>query len=216
MAAEHDLAPTCLLVPGLDNSGPGHWQTVWEQQRTDCRRVQLGLWDDPNRNVWISRIDQAVSSAEGPVILVAHSLGCQAVAWWAALLGPSLPGKVIGALLVAPPDVERPGTPESVARFAPTPRVPLAFPTIVVASTDDGWCSPEAAQDLATAWNAAFVLLEGEGHINAASGVGDWIEGQALLDRLSQAPQQKRRSANAVHIGGASGAAGSISPLTLR
>ena len=76
---EDQLSPVCLLVPGLGNSGPGHWQTIWQQQRPDCVRVELGLWEQPIRNVWISRLDQAVSAANGPVVLVAHSLGCHAV-----------------------------------------------------------------------------------------------------------------------------------------
>ena len=63
---ELGLSPLCLIVPGLGDSGPGHWQTIWERERHDCLRVQLGVWDDPNRNVWISRIDQAVGAAQGP------------------------------------------------------------------------------------------------------------------------------------------------------
>lgn len=178
------LSPICLTVPGLGGSGPGHWQTVWEQERPDCLRIQLGVWDNPNRNVWISRIDQAVAAAQGPVVLVAHSLGCQAVLWWTSLLGEDVRSNVVGALLVAPPDVERPGADPRVARFAPTPTAILPFPAIVVASTDDPWSDPAHTQELAGAWGAQFELLEGEGHINAASGLGPWPEGQELLERL--------------------------------
>lgn len=181
---ELSLSPLCLTVPGLGNSGAGHWQTVWERQRPDCLRVQLGLWDDPIRNVWISRLDQAVSAAQGPVVLVAHSLGCHAVLWWTKLLGDAVPGNVVGALLVAPPDVDRAGAAPAVARFAPTPQTILPFPAIVVASTDDPWCDADRSDELAARWGAKFVLLEGEGHINAASGLADWPEGQALLEAL--------------------------------
>jgi len=178
------LSPLCLIVPGLGNSGAGHWQTIWEQQRRDCLRVQLGLWDDPIRNVWISRIDQVVSAAQGPVVLVAHSLGCHAVLWWARLLGDAVPRNVVGALLVAPPDVDRAGAPAPLVRFTPTPQAMLPFPTIVVASSDDPWGDPDRTEDLAARWGAEFVLLEGEGHINAASGLGDWPAGQELLESL--------------------------------
>ncbi len=199
---ELSLSPVCLIVPGLGNSGAGHWQTIWEQQRHDCLRVQLGMWDDPVRNVWISRIDQAVSAAQGPVLLVAHSLGCHAVLWWTRLLGDSVPGNVVGALLVAPPDVDRSDAAPTLKRFAPTPQAILPFPTIVVASTDDPWCEAERTEELAARWGAEFVLLEGEGHINATSGLGDWREGQdlleGLLDARPRAPTQAARGGRVV------------------
>src|SRR3546814_6249886 len=47
-------APLCLIVPGLNNSGPSHWQTLWEQSRPDCERVDLGMWSRPHRNHWRS------------------------------------------------------------------------------------------------------------------------------------------------------------------
>jgi len=181
---ELDLSPLCLTVPGLGGSGPGHWQTIWERERHDCLRIELGVWDNPNRNVWISRVDQAIAAAQGPVVLVAHSLGCHAVLWWASLLGEDVRANVVGALLVAPPDVDRAGTDSRVARFAPAPSALLPFPAIVVASNDDPWCDAGRSRELAGAWGADFELVEGEGHINAASGLGAWREGQDLLERL--------------------------------
>ncbi|MDO6414755.1 alpha/beta hydrolase [Sphingomonas sp. BIUV-7] len=199
MMFEEDLrrSPTCLIVPGLGNSGPGHWQTLWEQERADCRRVELGCWDTPVRNVWIGRIDQAVRAAGGPVILVAHSLGCIAVAWWAGLLGQDVTSRVAGALLVAPPDVDRCRSPDVIARFAPTPLAPLPFPALVVASTDDPYCRRDRAADMASAWLADLVLLDDLGHINAGSGLGRWSEGQALLDRLMEGDVRRRATARA-------------------
>ncbi|MES2496995.1 MAG: alpha/beta hydrolase [Pseudomonadota bacterium] len=68
--------PLCLVVPGLDNSGPDHWQSFWEDKRDNCRRVDLGCWSEPDRRIWTERLDAAVAMVEGPVVLVAHSLGC--------------------------------------------------------------------------------------------------------------------------------------------
>lgn len=182
---EEDLrrSPSCLIVPGLGNSGPGHWQTIWEQERQDCSRVELGCWDMPVRNLWIGRLDDAVRASRAPVVLVAHSLGCLAVAWWAGLLGQDVSSRVTGALLVAPPDVDRSERP-ILARFAPTPRIALPFPALVVSSTDDPYCQPDRAEEMASAWLADFVLLEDHGHINSASGLGRWSSGQGLLNRL--------------------------------
>jgi len=181
---ELGLSPLCLIVPGLHDSGPGHWQTIWERERHDCLRVQLGMWGDPVRNVWISRIDQAVAAAQGPVVLVAHSLGCHAVLWWASLLGEEVRSNVVGALLVAPPDVDRLGADPRIERFAPAPKAILPFPTTVVASNDDPWCAADRANELACSWGAHFVLLDQARHINAESSLGAWREGQQLLERL--------------------------------
>lgn len=176
--------PLVLIVPGLENSGPYHWQTAWEHERDDCRRVELGCWDDPIRTVWISRLDQAVHDARRDVILVAHSLGCHTVAWWSHLLGPSGVSQVRGALLVAPPDVDRPGIDPRISRFAPTPPRRLPFPTLLVASHDDHYASFERARAMARLWGAVFVDAGSCGHINADSSLGCWNEGQRLLTAL--------------------------------
>ncbi|MBU6267341.1 MAG: alpha/beta hydrolase [Sphingomonadales bacterium] len=173
-----------LTVPGLHNSGPGHWQTIWEQARDNCRRVELGLWDRPHRNTWVNALNLAIRAADRPVVLAAHSLGCMAVAWWAQLERPAPEGKVKGALLVAPPAVDhRPHDPR-VATFAPTPRIALPFPSILVGSHDDPYMGFRAARALARLWGCGFADAGKVGHINTDSGLGDWAFGQFLLDRL--------------------------------
>ncbi|MBP2275906.1 MULTISPECIES: RBBP9/YdeN family alpha/beta hydrolase [Sphingomonas] len=177
--------PLVLTIPGLWNSGPDHWQSLWERERQDCRRVELGCWDDPIRNVWISRVDQAVHEARGDVVLVAHSLGCHAVAWWANLVGPAGVGRVKGALLVAPPDVDLPEVAPRLARFQPTPTTPLPFPALLVASRSDHYATFERAKAMADLWGALLVDVGDLGHINAASRLGSWEQGQHLLSILT-------------------------------
>jgi len=179
-----DIEPLILTVPGLNGSGPTHWQSLWENSRPDTRRVELGMWQSPRRNAWVTKLDQAIREARAPVILAAHSLGCLAVAWWAALAGQPYGWPVAGALLVAPADVDRPETRLELKDFAPSPRTALPFPSIVVASSDDPWASLQHARDLAAYWGSHFVDAGPLGHINATSGVGWWDEGQALLDRV--------------------------------
>ncbi len=187
MAHQFAKNPLILTVPGLGASGPGHWQTRWEETLPDCRRVDLGLWDDPHRNTWVNKINLAVQRSDRPVVLVAHSLGCLAVAWWAEYEQPT-DGKVIGALLVAPPDVEERPIDRRLTRFAPVPPSELPFPAIVVASRDDPYMPFGQASRLARTWGARFADAGAVGHINAQSDIGDWTFGRLLLNRLLPQP----------------------------
>jgi predicted alpha/beta hydrolase family esterase len=183
--------PIILTVPGLNGSGPGHWQTLWEQERDDCERLELGMWDNPRRNVWIARIDQAVRAADAPIILAAHSLGCVAVAWWATLAGQPWGTPIAGALLVAPPDVNRADARDTLRGFGPAPCGLLPFPSIVVASENDPYITLQRAFDLAQDWGSHFLNIGEAGHINANSGLGRWSEGQALLSRLVDVAEEQ-------------------------
>lgn len=179
--------PIVLTVPGLNGSGPSHWQTLWEASRPDTTRVELGMWATPHRNAWVTKLDQAIRHARWPVVLAAHSLGCLAVAWWAELSGQPYGWPVAGALLVAPADVDREGAPDALKAFAPSPVNPLPFPSIVVASSDDPWIDLDHARNLAVGWGSHFVDAGPQGHLNAASGIGWWTEGQELLGRVISA-----------------------------
>lgn len=176
--------PLILVIPGLNNSNENHWQSHWEAKIPDCERVDLGMWDDPHRNTWVNKINLAVHRAGRPVILVAHSLGCQAVAWWAEYEQPAYGNPVVGALLVAPPDVEREGVDARLARFGPVPRKTLPFPAFLAASENDHYCSLRTARGLASDWGATFAYAGSIGHINADSGIEDWAFGQLLLAQL--------------------------------
>jgi predicted alpha/beta hydrolase family esterase len=176
--------PLLLTVPGLGNSGPTHWQSIWERERADCRRAELGVWDEPHRNVWVNQLGAAILAAARPVVLVAHSLGCHAVAWWNALEPGAGDGKVVGALLVAPPSVEGLAQDHPIARFAPLVRRKLAFPSILAASRDDPHADFGQAKKMARLWGSRFADAGWLGHINADSAIGDWPFGQHLVNRL--------------------------------
>jgi len=178
--------PLVLLVPGLGNSGPEHWQTHWERH-LDCERVELGEWDDPDRNVWVNRLNLAIERACRPVILVAHSLGCHAVAWWNEFQRPDEHGPVVGAMLVAPPEVEGDSLDLRLRRFAPVMRTALPYRSIVVASRDDRYAAFDRARRFARIWRSRFVDAGWLGHINAESDIGDWPFGRFLLRQLVDA-----------------------------
>ncbi|QNA83414.1 alpha/beta hydrolase [Sphingomonas sp. So64.6b] len=184
--------PTILTVPGLGGSGPSHWQTLWESSRPDTVRVELGMWNTPHRNAWVTKLDQAIRRAQAPVILAGHSLGCLAIAWWAELTRQPYGWPVAGALLVAPADADRAKAQDELKAFGPTPSTPLPFPSIVVASRDDPWIDIDRAHSLAVSWGSHFVDAGEQGHLNAASGIGWWSEGQELLERVIAAGSDRR------------------------
>lgn len=185
-SAAHHPEPLVLVVPGLDDSGPGHWQTLWCDRRRDCARVELGQWDNPHRNTWVNKLNLAIHRAGRPVVLAAHSLGCLTVAWWAEYEQPGPDSMVLGALLVAPPDVDRPGIDPRLARFAASPRSRLPFSSALVASRTDPFCTPAEARRMARDWGSRFIDAGDAGHINVASGHGEWRAGERLLGGLLQ------------------------------
>lgn len=177
-----------LLLPGWQDSGPDHWQSRWEALH-GFRRVPQADWLWPRRGDWMVQLEEAVlaTDASRPLLLAAHSLGCQLVAAWA---GHSRQvSRVAGALLVAPPDVEREDTPTNLFNWRPMPRRRLPFPALAVVSEDDPFCTPERAQALMADWGAPVERIGRAGHINAESGLGDWPQGMALLRRVAAAAQ---------------------------
>jgi len=175
---------TTLILPGLFNSGPEHWQTRWERLDPTCVRVEQADWETPRCPDWVSGLDAAVARLDGEAVLVGHSSACALVAHWAAVAAPSRMARVRGALLVAPSDPTGPRYPVGPEGFGPVPDVPLPFPSIVVASTDDEYVTLERAQTYAAAWGSRFVNVGAAGHINSASGLGAWPAGYALLEAL--------------------------------
>jgi hypothetical protein len=170
-----------LVVPGWTSSGPEHWQSLWERANPAWRRVEQRDWETPDPAEWVATLDAAVAAAPAPPVLVAHSLGCIAVAHWVAR-SPSAPAA--GALLVAPADVEREDAPAALRAFAPIPLRPLPFPALVVASRDDPYVTFARAGAMAAAWEAELVDAGYAGHLNTAAGFGPWPVGQALLHGL--------------------------------
>ncbi len=176
--------PTILLIPGLNNSGPNHWQTYWENDLPNAHRVELGSWGQPRRNSWITKLGIAISQTDAPTILVAHSLGCLATAWWVANEPDVARFSIAGALLVAPCNVDSHPVDPRLKQFGPAPRVKFPFPTIVVGSENDPYCTLDHTKKLARKWGARFVNAGRFGHINAESGIGDWPYGLYLLGDL--------------------------------
>ena len=170
------------LLPGWQNSDAGHWQSLWQQQ-FGYQGLEQHNWQHPLRGDWSIRLQETVLDAPGPVTLVAHSLGCILVEWWAAH-SQVAKTKVRGALLVAPVDTELESLRGALPSWSPVLLHKLPFPSILVGSENDPNCSLARAQAMADGWGSRFVNAGAAGHINTASGLGLWDDGLALLKTL--------------------------------
>ena len=170
-----------LVLSGIGNSGPQHWQSLWQRRHPQWQRVNLGNWDSPVCEDWVRALDVAVEACLSPPLLVAHSLGCLLVAHWAHHSARVLKG----AFLVAVPDPQSASFPAKARGFAPVPMSSLAFRSLVVASSNDQLGSSAFAQRCANAWGSHFVDIGEAGHINADRGYGEWNEGYAIFQQLA-------------------------------
>ena len=167
-----------VIVPGWQDSPPGHWQSLWAAQLPAAVRVQQDDWHTPSRDAWVASISRTILAQDRPVVVAAHSLGCIAVTH----LPPEVTAHIQGALLVAPADPERRGV---LADFAPVPYQRLPYSSILVASNTDPFCPVRTAGAYARAWGSEFVRLQNAGHINLDAGFGPWPLGLALLQSLT-------------------------------
>ena len=180
------MAPTnILLLPGWQNSGAAHWQSRWETLYGDLR-VEQHDWMRPLRGDWIARLEDVLLAQPGPSVLVCHSLGCLLTAAWASHSRNT--HLVAGALLVAPGDPDQADLQAALKSWSPVPAQRLPFPSLLLGSQNDPYCSLARAQGFAAAWGAEFINFGARGHINAESGLGDWLEGRGLLARLLATP----------------------------
>ncbi len=170
-----------LIVPGLGNSGPEHWQTYFQQSGSNFFRIEQREWDAPNCDDWTKTIDEKVKEYDlSTVVLIGHSLGCATIAHWAK----KYQRQIKGAMLVAPSDLEAPQYTFPATGFAPIPLDEIAFKTIVVASANDDWVSLERAKYFADHWGSEFINIGNAGHINVASGHTHWEEGLKILQTI--------------------------------
>lgn len=185
-----------LVVPGLHGSGPEHWQSRWQRLYPAFERVEQAQWDVPELPVWSARLQDVLRQParpharqqlhnplqhqqrdapanQQPTLIVAHSFGCLTTVHSAA----AAVGNIVGALLVAPADPEK-------FKVADQLQHRLPFPAFVIGSDNDPWMSAERAAHWAHEWGAEFINAGALGHINADTGLGDWLYGQSLLQQL--------------------------------
>ena len=170
-----------ITLPGIGGSGDMHWQTHWERNGLVAARFQPPDWNSPDLHEWSDALERAVADSPEPPILVAHSLSCLLVAYWAQTTQRS----VRAAFLVAVPNPAGPVFPSVAESFSTPPICPLPFPALVVASENDPYATVSFAREYAAAWGAGFVNIGTKGHVNGDSGLGEWQDGQNLLTAFS-------------------------------
>jgi uncharacterized protein len=170
--ADAEIRAHFLIQPGWQNSGPHHWQTLWEAQLGHAAvRVPQQDWLVPERTAWVSAMEQTIRRTPSPVVILAHSIGCMATIFAIAEV------PVAAVVLVAPADAERSDAPGALHTFTPIPMKPLATPALVIASDSDAYCTLDRAEAFAQAWKADLEIVTGGGHINADAGFGPWPDG---------------------------------------
>lgn len=179
--------PKLLLVPGLRDEAPGHWQSILADQWPGA----VSLPAMGRRNVDLvarmAQIEAAAKAVGGPVVVVAHSGGVIATVHWAQRTS----ALIHGALLATPPLLAKPLGPEfpELSEFArygwmPIPLTPLPFRSIVAASRNDPLGEFQGVSGLASAWGSRLFDLGESGHLNPASGFGPWPAALELVQEL--------------------------------
>lgn len=186
--------PTVLIVPGLRDHVEAHWQTRLAARLDRVHTVPPMGRDDLDCGRRVAAVEQAATAIDGPILVVAHSGGVITLAHWARTTGRP----VLGALLAAPPDFET-AMPEGYPTldglrrggWLPVPHGPLPFPSIVVASRNDPLGRFDRVADLTRGWGSRVVDLGDVGHLNPASGFGDWPAAGTFIRELAASGQQE-------------------------
>ncbi len=187
-----DIVNRILIVPGLNNSGAGHWQTEWEQRLPEAKRIQLDDWSTPNLAAWVDAIEYAIETF-APTHLVAHSFGALA----SAVIAEKYTDRLRGLFLVAPADPDKFG----IRHLLQTAALPVAG--MLLGSLSDPWLSWDGARALGQQWGLRVKCAGDVGHINVQSGHGNWPEGWRELQEflrqtsaMATPPEQRLRCAS--------------------
>jgi hypothetical protein len=192
---------TVLIVPGLRGHVPQHWQTLLASRLPRVRMIEPMGREDLDCARRMAAIEREANAIKGPLLLVAHSGGVIMVVHWAKRTQRA----VHGALLATPPDFQRAmpaGYPTidelQAGGWLPVPRDRLPFSTIVTASRNDPLGHFERVAGLARDWGSKLVDLGEVGHLNPASGYGDWVGADSLIAELTEARASDHNPAFAI------------------
>ncbi len=172
-----------VLVPGLYDSGPEHWQGRWQTRYPFWKRISQKTWNNPDIELWIGAIRRLLALQHSPAILVGHSFGALA----SCCLAVERTHSIAGLMLVAPAE------PVRFELEYRVPERPLGVPAVVVASHDDPLMRFSRALHWSEMWGAEVVDLGEAGHINAEAGFGPWLYGLQILWQLTERIEHPER-----------------------
>lgn len=184
-----------LILPGLHDSGPTHWQTWLQGHFRDAQRVEQDDFGRADIARWSARVEETLrAQPPGPWVAVAHSFGCLALAahlrrhWAVPREGDDRHG-IVGALMVAPARPERfPGSRAHVEHA-------LGVPAVLLGSRNDPWMPADEARAWSQRWQTGFVDLGEAGHVNVDAGYGPLPPALHLTRVLIRHAEQSRRLA---------------------
>ncbi len=174
-----------LILPGWQDSGPQHWQSLWLKKYPNAVKVIQTDWMNPKKEEWVKTLNEYIEKyKDKDIVLVGHSLACATFAFWSNEYFDKSSAKIKGALMVSPSDMDAPNFPNEIQGFSPMPLELLKFKAIAVVSDNDIWVSVERAKYFAQCWGVELVNIGPGGHINTDAGFGEWSEGEMLLEKL--------------------------------
>lgn len=164
-----------VIIAVSDRSDSSRWLHA-----LDGPKVELGVHGLGRRNVWAARLDEAVRRTRGKVVLIAESVSCFAVAWWARLSPTAYVADVAGALLLDPLGTGAAKPSVGLKSFS-APSTPLPFPSLLYTDADTAEAGAQAAT-LATNWGSRFVHASALALVVA--GQGAETDGERHLGQL--------------------------------
>ncbi|WP_326534796.1 RBBP9/YdeN family alpha/beta hydrolase [Pseudorhodoferax sp.] len=173
-----------LIVPGLHDSEPGHWQSWLQALHRHAVRIRQTHWHEPDLDGWAGSIATTLQRAgPGPWIAVAHSFGVLGLVHHLAQQ-PDSPLRA--ALLVAPANPDRFGLGPRL------PRHPLPIVSTTVLSETDPWMPSAIGTQWAERWGSHIVNLGDVGHVNVAAGFGSFPFARRWVAAVGQRLERER------------------------
>ena len=81
---------TILVLPGWQDSGPKHWQSLWLKKYPNAVKVIQKDWLNCKKQEWVGTLDDYNEKyKDNDIVLVGHSLACATIAHWSSDFFPA-------------------------------------------------------------------------------------------------------------------------------
>lgn len=126
-----------------------------------------------------------MNTSQRATILIVPGLRDHVEAHWQTHLQRKL-SVARSVVCVSPPEADKLSCAARVSAIqrTPVPRQTLPFRSIVAASTNDPLAAFDCVARLASDWGSELVTVGALGHLNPASGFGEWPMAEALIHTL--------------------------------